>query len=148
LLAECEHLIGRVPSVTLDELRREARTSCDRLDAAGIARREHQRRHHRYLKRWVRDDGMHQGSFLLDPEGGELVFSALDAIIAPRRGVRFVDAAAQGEAQTVTDDPRTNDQLLAHALVDMVRLATDADPFISTNPVRSANPAGHGFLEG
>ncbi len=183
LLAECEHLIGRVPSVTLDELRREARSARDRLDAAGIARREQQRRDHRYLKRWVRDDGMYQGSFLLDPESGQLVFSALDAIIAPRRGVRFVDAAAQMEAQAVIDDPRTNDQLLADALVDMVRLATDADPgtlfgslrpavrvivtetalglpvwsadtvsstdpFISTNPVRSANRAGHGFLEG
>jgi len=148
LLAECEHLIGRVPSVTLDEPRREARTARDRLDAAGIARREQQRRDHRHLKRWVRADGMYQGSFLLDPESGQLVLSALDAVVAPRRGVRFVDAAAQAEAQAVIDDPRTNDQLLADALVDMVRVATDADPFISTNPVRSANPAGHGFLEG
>jgi len=140
LLAECEHLIGRVPSITLDELRREARTARDRLDAAGIARREQQRRDHRYLKRWVRDDGMYQGSFLLDPESGQLVFSALDAIIVSRPGVRFVDAAAQAAAQAVIDDPRTNDQLLADALVDMVRLATNADTVISTDPVRPATP--------
>ena len=139
-LAECEHLVGRVPSITLDELRREARTARDRLDAAGIARREQQRRDHRYLKRWVRDDGVYQGSFLLDPESGQLVFSALDAIIVSRPGVRFVDAAAQAAAQAVIDDPRTNDQWLADALVDMVRLATDADPVISTDLVRPATP--------
>ncbi|MCY7412973.1 MAG: HNH endonuclease [Salinibacterium sp.] len=177
LLAECEHLIGRVPSVTLDELRREGRTARDRLDAAGIARREQQRRDHRYLKRWVRDDGMYQGSFLLDPESGQLVFSALDAIAAPRRGVRFVDAAVQAEAQAVIDDPRTNDQLLADALVDMIRLAVDADPgtlfgnlrpavrvivtetalslpvgsndsVSSTDPASQTDRASHGFLEG
>ncbi len=159
LLTECERLLERVSLVSLDELRREARAARDRLDEAGIARREKSRRENRYLKRWVRDDGMYQGVFLLDPEAGLHVFSALDAIIAPRRGVRFVDAQAADLADAVTRDPRTNDQLLADALVDMVRLAVDADPGKLFGMRRPAvrvvvtehtltHDGGHGFLEG
>jgi Domain of unknown function (DUF222) len=164
LLAECERLLARVPLISLDELRREARSARDRLDEAGIARREKQRRDNRYLKRWIRDDGMYQGAFLLDPEGGQHVFSALDAIMAPRRGVQFVDAAAQahgktGAAASATADSRTNDQLLADALVDIVRLAADADPGTLFGMRRPAvrvvvteqtlsHAGGHGYLEG
>lgn len=159
LLAECHRLLSRVPSVSIDELNREARAARDRIDEAGIARREKQRHDNRYLKRWVRDDGMYQGAFLLDPESGQHVFSALDAILAPRRGVRFVDPAAQAEADAVMNDPRTDDQLLADSLVDIVRLAVDADPgtlfgkrrpavrVVVTEPIL-ANLGGHGFLEG
>jgi hypothetical protein len=163
LLRECERLLARVALVSLDELRREARSARDRLDDAGIARREKERRDNRYLKRWIRDDGMYAGSFLLDPEGGQRLFSALDSFVAPRRGVRFVDAAAQADAAAILADPRTNDQLLADALVDMVQLAVDADPstlFGAHRPaVRvvvteqtlagiGAEAGGHGFLEG
>jgi hypothetical protein len=159
LLAECTNLLGRLSLLSLDEVRREARAARDRLDEAGIARREKQRQDNRYLKRWVRDDGMYQGAFLLDPEAGLHVFSALDAIVAPRRGVRFVDAEAAARAESVSRDPRTNDQLLADALVDMVRLAVDADPgklfglrrpavrVVVTEQTLSRE-GGHGFLEG
>ncbi len=159
LLAECERLMARVPHVSLGELRREARSARDRLDEAGIARREKQRRDNRYLKRWVRDDGMYQGAFLLDPEGGQHLFSALDAIMAPRRGVRFVDAATEAQADAIRDDSRTDDQLLADALVDIVRLAVDADPgtlFGMRRPAvrvvvteqTLASAGGHGYIEG
>jgi Domain of unknown function (DUF222) len=159
LLTESKRLIARVPSLSVDELAREARSARDRIDEAGIARREKQRRDNRYFKRWVRDDGMYQGSFLLDPEGGQRVFSALDAIVAPRRGVRFVDETAMAHADAILTDPRTDDQLLADALVDMVRLAVDADPgtifgknrpavrVVVTEQTLSA-PGGHGFIEG
>jgi len=102
---------------------------------------------------------MYQGAFLLDPEAGLHLFTALDAIIAPRRGVRFVDAAAQAEADAVLADPRTDDQLLADGLTDMVRLAVDADPgslfgtrrpavrVIVTEDTLLTN-SGHGYLEG
>ena len=159
LLAECQRLLERVGITSLDELRREARTARDRLDEAGIARREKQRRDNRYLKRWVRDDGMYQGAFLLDPEAGLHLFTALDAIIAPRRGVRFVDAETAARAESVTRDPRTNDQLLADALTDMVRLAVDTDPGTLFGMRRPAvrvvvtedtlnHTGGHGYLEG
>jgi hypothetical protein len=159
LLAECERLLARVPALSIDELGREARSARDRIDEAGIERREKERRDNRYLKRWVRDDGMYQGAFLLDPESGQHVFSALDAIMAPRRGVRFADATSQAEADAVINDPRTDDQLLADALVDIVRLAVDADPgtlFGKRRPAvrvvvteqTLASTGGHGFLEG
>jgi hypothetical protein len=159
LLLECERLIARVPFVSLDELRHEARTARDRIDEAGIARREKERHDNRYLKRWIRDDGMYQGAFLLDPESGQHVFSALDAIMAPRRGVRFVDAAAEAQADIFRDDTRSDDQLLADALVDIVRLAVDADPgtlFGKRRPAvrvvvtehTLASAGGHGYLEG
>jgi len=159
LLAECRRLLARVTQISIDELRREARSARDRIDEAGIARREKQRRDLRYLRRWIREDGMYQGAFLLDPEAGLHLFTALDAIIAPRRGVRFVDAAAQAEADAVLADPRTDDQLLADGLTDMVRLAVDADPgslfgtrrpavrVIVTEDTLLTN-GGHGYLEG
>ncbi|MDP3208366.1 MAG: DUF222 domain-containing protein, partial [Rhodoglobus sp.] len=162
LLEECERLLARVPLVSIDELRREARSARDRLDEAGIARREKERRDLRYLKRWVRADGMYQGAFLLDPEAGQHLFSALDAIITPRRAVQFVDAATRATAGDDADlaaDPRTNDQQQADALVDMARVAVDADPgklFGTRRPAvrvvvteqTLAGPGGHGFLEG
>ncbi|MEQ1735514.1 MAG: DUF222 domain-containing protein [Rhodoglobus sp.] len=158
LLKECERLLGRVPLVSIDELRREARTARDRIDEAGIARREKERRDIRYLKRWVRADGMYQGAFLLDPESGQHLFSALDAVIAPRRAVQFADAAAR-VIETGGGDSRTTEQHQADALVDMARLAVDADPgkvFGARRPAvrvvvteqTLAGPGGHGYLEG
>ncbi|MFM9878092.1 MAG: DUF222 domain-containing protein [Rhodoglobus sp.] len=159
LLAEVQRLLARVSSVSIDELRREARTARDRIDEAGIARREKQRRDLRYLKRWIRDDGMYQGAFLLDPEAGLHLFTALDAIMAPRRAVRFVDERAQAQADALVADPRTDQQIEADALTDIVRLAVDSDPrklfgarrpavrVVVTEATLSA-PGGHGFLEG
>ncbi len=167
LLAACERLLERVPLVSLDELRREARAARDRLDEAGIARREKERFDSRYLKRWVRDDGMYQGAFLLDPESGLHVFGALDAILAPRRSVRFVDTAtgpstrnaADSRDDSVETDTRTRDQRQADALVDIVRLAVDADtgtlfglrrPAVRVVVTEATLEAagGDGFLEG
>ena len=153
-------LLAAAPSLPVDELQRRARAERDRLDERGIADRERARRDERYLKRWVRSDGMYQGAFLLDPESGLQVFAALDAVIAPRRGgPRFVDATSQARDDALMRDPRTDDQLLADALVEMTRLASDADPgrlFGSRRPAvrvvvteRSLrHESGHGFLEG
>ncbi|MFZ2963962.1 MAG: DUF222 domain-containing protein [Rhodoglobus sp.] len=160
LAAASADLIAAAPSLPLDELRRRARAERDRLDERGIAERERARHEQRYLKRWVRDDGMYQGSFLLDPESGRQVFAALDDVIAPRRGgPRFVDAAARAREDALTHDPRTDEQLLADALVEMTRLAVEADPghlFGSRRPaVRVVvtehtlrHDGGHGYLEG
>jgi hypothetical protein len=49
-------------------------------------------------------------------------------VIAPRRGgPRFVDPVAVERAQRIDDDPRTTEQLLADAFVEMVRIAGAAD---------------------
>ena len=164
LAAACEQLIAEAsaltPTLTVDQLLRRARVMRDALDEQGIANREQERRDGRYLKRWIRPDGMYQGTFLLDPENGRQVFSALDNIIAPRRGgPRFIEKAARARAEALIADPRTDAQLLADAFVEMIRLAVEADPgtlFGSRLPAvrvvvteqTLCHTGGHGFIEG
>lgn len=117
LLAEA----GRLTPEKLAELARQLR---DSLDEAGIADREEQRRDRRFLSLTPLPDGMTRVSGLLDPESAAIVVGAIDAITSPRRGgPRFRDASAA----PVADDPRTIPQLMADALVDIVRVATLAD---------------------
>jgi hypothetical protein len=153
-------LLAESRTLTVEQLFKRARTLRDRIDEEGIARREKERRDNRYLKRWIRPDGMYQGTFLLEPESGREVFSALDTIVAPRRGgPRFVDDAGKARAQTIIDDDRTDDQLLADAFVEMLRLAVAADPgeiFGSRRPAvrvlvtarTLTGSGGHGYVEG
>ncbi len=143
-----------------DELRRLAREARDELDEHGIARREQERHELRYFRARRREDGMVAGSFLLDQEHGGLVLSAIDAILSPRRGgPRFVDRARRANAAILLVDPRTNDHLAADALVDVFKLAVDADPgtvfgfrrpavriMVTENAL--ATRIGHGELEG
>jgi hypothetical protein len=65
-------------------------------------------------------------SGLLDPESAAIIVGAVDAATSPRRGgPRFLDPA---DAPALpADDDRTIPQLLADALVDLVRIATRAD---------------------
>jgi hypothetical protein len=160
LTAAVDQLLAESRTLTVDQLFTRARTLRDRIDEQGIARREKQRRDNRFLKRWIRADGMYQGSFVLDPEAGREVFSALDTIVAPRRGgPRFVDEAEKARAQAIVDDERSDDQLLADAFVEMIRLAVAADPgtlFGSRRPAvrvlvterTLASDGGHGYVEG
>ena len=57
---------------------------------------------------------------LLDPESAALVTAAFGAVTSPRRPSFAAPAAPR--------DDRTHDQLLADTFVDIVRLATQADP--------------------
>lgn len=154
-----ERLVAAAATLTIEQLRRAANRARDLLDEAGIARRELEQREQRYLKRWIRSDGMYQGAFLLDPDSGREVFAALDAITAPRRGgPRFVDPDEAARADDIVADSRSDEQLLADSLVDMVRLAGDADPgrlfgrhrpavrvVVSEEALRGG---GHGYPEG
>jgi Domain of unknown function (DUF222) len=160
LAAAAALLIDEAHGLTAETLYRRARQLRDILDSEGIARREKQRYDDRYLKRWIRPDGMYQASMLLDPESGRIVFAALDEVIAPRRGgPRFVDPEAQAREDALVKDTRSDEQLLADGLVEMVRIATQAD---SGTIFGSRRPAvrvvvtqetleagkGHGFIEG
>lgn len=112
-----------------DRLFRRAKELRDALDEAGIARREKERRDKRYFRVFTRPDGMVGGSFLLDGEDGQLLTSTIDTVMSPRRGgPRFVDPTAAASAEELLNDPRTNDQIAADTLMDIVRLAIDADP--------------------
>ena len=118
---------GRV--LGADEVQRLARHLRDELDTEGIRRREKEQYDLRAVRRWRTADGMHHGIWHLHPEDGALLDSAFSTILSPRRGgPRFVDEAEQAKAQKLVNDPRTDEQILADALVAMIRLATDADP--------------------
>jgi Domain of unknown function (DUF222) len=112
-----------------DQLFRRARQLRDELDAAGVATREADRRSLRYLKIGTRPDGMVSGSFLLDPEDGGMLVAAIDAATSPRRGgPRFVDPYARESVLESPADTRTIEQVAVDTLVELVRVAVDANP--------------------
>ena len=147
-LVAVRSLIADAARFPADQLFIRARQRRDELDAPGIAAREIARRDDRYFYVRQQPDGMFRGGFLLDPENGAIVRSAIDAVLSPRRGPRFVDPAARAAATLVTAD----------ALVQLVRLAMDADPgtlFGSRRPAVRVivhdralrDRAGTGYLE-
>ncbi|MET4780547.1 DUF222 domain-containing protein [Glaciihabitans sp. UYNi722] len=160
LAAASEQLIEESATLTVDQLYRRARQLRDELDFDGVARREKQQHDDRYLKRWIRPDGMYQASMLLDPENGRQVFAAFDTILSPRRGgPRFIDRSEKIRADAILTDPRSDEQLSADALVDMVRIASAADdgalfgtsqPSVRVLVTREALESrnGPGFIEG
>lgn len=123
ILAATSALVGLSATLTVEQLSARSRALRDELDAAAIPLHEHEFRGRRYLRLSPTGDGMTRISGLLDPESAALVTDAFDAITAPRRGgPRFVERSVSTEP-----DPRTLDQLMADALVDIVRVAASAD---------------------
>jgi len=129
-LADAAHsLLTEAGSLPPEKVARQARELRDELDEAGIADREA----HRYSKRFLRlipqPDGMTRLAGLLDPESAALVTDAIDAVTSPRRGgPRFIDPDAVAQADAIVNDSRSTEQLALDALVQMVRIATTADP--------------------
>jgi hypothetical protein len=111
-----------------DKVAARARMERDALDLAGVAAREAERRDRRFLKLYPQPDGMTKLVGLLDPESAALVTDAFDRVTAPRRhGPRFVDARERARIDRIVADPRTTDQLLHDAFVDMIAIAVKAD---------------------
>ena len=160
LTAACEHLIATSTGLTPEQLYRKARQLRDSLDEAGIERREKERRDLRSVRTWWDPAGMYCGSFRLPPEEGMIVATAFDEILSPRRGgPRFVDLEAKASAEELLNDPRSTEQIAADGLVDLIRLAVEADPGTMFGRRRPAvrvmvtdqhlhAMAGHGRLEG
>jgi hypothetical protein len=124
----CARLIDYAARAHADDVWIRARNERDLLDPAGIPDRERQRRDARYLRLTKQPDGMTRINGLLDPESAQHVSAAFDAITSPRRGgPRFTAKAEKERAQRLLDDPRTLDQILADALVDIVDLAVRKD---------------------
>jgi Domain of unknown function (DUF222) len=121
-------LVSVASDIPVRRLAADARALRDSLDVDGIAEREEALRERRYLRLTPQNDGMTRVNGLLDPESAAIVVAAFDQVTAPRRGgPRFVDPTAIERAQRIVDDPRTTDQLVADAFVDMVRIAGAAD---------------------
>ncbi len=121
-------LVAAAMSLNADELGVRARAMRDDLDLEGIAVRERDMRSKEYLRIYKRPDGMVAGSFLYAPENAAILTSALDAVTAPRRGgPRMVDETERAREVAITSDTRTTEKINADALVDMIRIAGEAD---------------------
>ncbi|TDW28702.1 HNH endonuclease signature motif containing protein [Cryobacterium psychrophilum] len=123
-----ELLLHEAEALNADQLFKRARRLRDRLNEASIAAGEKAARDQRYWRVWRQRDGMVRSSALLAPEEGEFVLSAYETATSPRRtGVRFVDPEQASWADALLKDPRTLDQIAADALVQMLRLAGEAE---------------------
>ncbi|NEN07501.1 DUF222 domain-containing protein [Diaminobutyricibacter tongyongensis] len=133
-----ETLARESESSHADAVTRMAKSVRDTLDRGGVAEREQQLRDKRFLTIGPEIDGMRRLSGLLDPESAAVVVSAVDAVTAPRRGgPRFVDPLQQDRARAIVDDERSHGQLALDSVVEMIRIAGEADPgrvFGTTRP--------------
>jgi hypothetical protein len=129
LLDAAQTLVAEAASLPPEKVAKRARELRDELDAAGIADREQALREKRFLRLTARPDGMTSIFGLLDPESAALVTDAIDCVTAPRRnGPRFLDDAERARAEAIMKDPRSTEQLALDALVEMIRIASVADP--------------------
>jgi hypothetical protein len=123
-----ERLVAKSGEIGADRLAAHAREERDAADEAGIEERERARRERRYLRLLPQWDGMTKIIGLLDPESAALIGDAFDRITSPRRnGPRFVDPRETAREEAIVADPRTNDQLVHDAFVEMVAVAGRAD---------------------
>ncbi|TFD03323.1 DUF222 domain-containing protein [Cryobacterium sandaracinum] len=122
-------LLTEASSLNADQVFKQARRMRDRLDEAGIAAREKQAYDDRYLRVYRLGNGTVRLNGLFAPEDGEFVLSTFDSITGPRRGgVRFVDAERAAWAKKMQDDLRTTEQIAADSLVQLLKIAGEADP--------------------
>ncbi len=112
----------------MEELAKQARTIRDLLDPDGAHQRFLARSERRSFRLWTDSDGLTHGKFIFDDEAAEWVRTIIDTALRPRRGgPRFVTVEEQTAAQTLKNDPRTNDQLTHDLLIDVLRAGAVAD---------------------
>lgn len=122
-------LASLAPTLSAERLAAYARELRDDLDAAHVADRERMLRDLRFFSLTRRSDGMTRVTGLLDPASAAIVGAAYDAATSPRRGgPRFVDATQASAADALRADERTTEQIACDTFVDLIRVATLADP--------------------
>ncbi|TFD29011.1 DUF222 domain-containing protein [Cryobacterium cryoconiti] len=123
-----DSLLVEAASLNADQVFKLARRLRDQLDEAGIAAREKQAHDDRFLRVYRLGNGKVRLHGLFAPEDGEFVLSTFDSVTSPRRGgVRFVDKEKAAWAKRVQDDPRSTEQIAADALVQLLKIAGEAD---------------------
>ncbi|MGV8882612.1 MAG: DUF222 domain-containing protein [Rhodoglobus sp.] len=118
-------LLAHAATSTPEDTAKAARALRAQLDVSNVADREAHLRSKRSVKWSLQADGTTRLVAILDPESAAIVIDgALVTAMAPRRGgPRFVDAAAHQRASAMSTDSRTNEQLAADILVEIVQLA-------------------------
>ena len=143
-------------TLSVDELAARARELRDDLDAEGVALRERELRDQRYLRRYVRRDGMTKIDGLLDPVSDATLLAALDGATAPRRTPSFV---SDDELEALIPDDRSTEQRALDALIELVDVGVRHPKTTLLGPRRPAvrllvtvsdleSRAGFGYLEG
>ncbi|WP_167140474.1 HNH endonuclease signature motif containing protein [Diaminobutyricimonas sp. TR449] len=119
-----------------------ARSLRDELDDQLVAEREAKLHEARAFRRVRGPNGLPR--YIVDPdiETAALIDDICNRITSPRRGgPRFVSEEDKSWAQAVVDDPRTTDQYLHDAVVDLLRFAATADTSETRHIVGSRMPA-------
>ncbi|GAA3939631.1 HNH endonuclease signature motif containing protein [Microbacterium soli] len=123
-----EHLVCDASHRTAEELWQQARTIRDMLDPEGAEARFMERFEKRSFRTYRAQDGQKRATMVLDDEGDLFLETVLAAALRPRRGgPRFVDPEEKARAASLSEDPRTNDQLAYDLILDMLRAGTLAD---------------------
>jgi hypothetical protein len=124
-----QKLVRDAASHTVEQLAIRAREARDEIDVEGVRDRERLLRERRYLHLTPQGDGMTRINGLLDPESAAVIVGAYDAATSPRRGgPRFVDPTQAARADAISADPRTTEQIAVDSFVELIRIATLADP--------------------
>ncbi|MEV5071131.1 DUF222 domain-containing protein [Microbacterium sp. LMI12-1-1.1] len=123
-----EALAAEASGQPVEELAKRARTMRDMLDPVGAEERYGRRFENRGFRMWIDADGQERGTIAFDDEMGAFVRSVLAAGLRPRRGgPRFMTDEERAAAESLIEDPRTNDQLAYDLLMDMTRAGALAE---------------------
>jgi hypothetical protein len=159
---------------------RDARQTRALLDHAGVAENETELQARQEAKVWTSRDGMVHLRADFAPEDGAWLKNTLDLILGPRiGGPRFaassagttaaasigdetrVNQATQTAARTLTDDPRSTEQIRAATLVSLLKAGVEVDDnallarkrptvqvIITAEELTRPNNDGVAFIEG
>jgi hypothetical protein len=117
-------MVGLPPEKVVER----ARFARDVLDVDHVRDREALLRSKRGMWATRMRDGNTRYTLIADPENAALIDDARDLVAGPKtRGVRFVDEAEQARAEAIQADPRTAEQLMFDAFMQMIRMGADAD---------------------
>lgn len=121
-------LIDEAPRCTVEDLSASARAVRDAIDPAGAEARWAEHYQARSFRLRIDADGRTHGHIVFDDVTAAFWQSVMDAALRPRRGgPRFVSADEAAQAQQLSEDPRTNEQLAFDLLADLVRAGATAE---------------------
>ena len=119
-----QYLVQEAPRLTVRELGRLCGALRDRFDPDGIEPREDRLRAKAGIRETRTKDGMTRWIMDMHPEAEGVIRTAIDAITAPRRSVRFADAT---EFDVAKNDERTLAQKRLDAMMRMAGEYTARD---------------------
>ncbi len=123
-----QQLIDEARGCTVEDLGASARAVRDAIDPVGAEARWAEHYAARSFRMRVDADGRTHGHIVFDDLGAAWWQSVMDAALRPRRGgPRFVSDGELKAAASLTDDPRTNEQLAYDLMLDMFRAGTTAE---------------------